>query len=152
MSFLATAIAVLITSSLPNPTLTPGAINPEVTQANIHETICVLGWTRIIRPPEHYTERLKRRQIRQYGYHDLRLRDYEEDHLIPLALGGSPTDPANLWPEPRHAADGWTAEMKDELEVELSRRVCAEEIPLDQARSAIALNWHDAYTRYVTGR
>ena len=28
--------------------------------------------------------------------------DYEEDHLIPLELGGSPTSPLNLWPEPGH--------------------------------------------------
>jgi hypothetical protein len=26
--------------------------------------------------------------------------DYEEDHAISLELGGHPTDPANLWPEP----------------------------------------------------
>ena len=26
--------------------------------------------------------------------------DYQEDHLISLELGGNPTDPRNLWPEP----------------------------------------------------
>jgi hypothetical protein len=31
-------------SPLPNPTLTPGAIDPNVTQANIETTICVRGW------------------------------------------------------------------------------------------------------------
>ena len=34
--------------------------------------------------------------------------DYQEDHLISLELGGNPTDPRNLWPEPypRAVADG----------------------------------------------
>jgi len=102
-------------AGLPNPRLTPGALNPDVTQANIDSTICVRGWTRTIRPPERYTERLKRRQIREYGYADRRLSHYEEDHLISLELGGSPTDPRNLWPEPHHVAGGWGSFTKDRL-------------------------------------
>jgi hypothetical protein len=79
-------------AALPNPRLTPGALNPAVTQANIDETICRRGgYTKSIRPDEGYTEGLKREGIRQYGYSDHRLRDYEEDHLIPLELGGSPS-------------------------------------------------------------
>jgi hypothetical protein len=31
-------------SDIPNPLLTPGAINPEVTQANIQQTVCVEGY------------------------------------------------------------------------------------------------------------
>ena len=32
--------------------------------------------------------------------------DYQEDHLISLELGGHPTDPRNLWPEPHpHATE-----------------------------------------------
>ena len=94
-------------SPLPNPTLTPGAIDPNVTQANIDTTIYVRGWTRTVRPPEDYTERLKHQQIREYGYSDTRLGDYEEDHLIPLEIGGSPDNPRNLWPEPHKAPGGW---------------------------------------------
>lgn len=68
--------------ALPNPRLTPGATNPAVTQADIHSTICVRGYTRTIRPPERYTERLKRHQIRAYGYRDREIWHYEEDHLL----------------------------------------------------------------------
>lgn len=136
-------------SSLPDPRLTPGAVNPAVTQQNIASTICVRGWTRTVRPPERYTEELKRQQIREYGYRNRRLRDYEEDHLVPLDLGGAPTDPHNLWPEPRYPADGWTADRKDELEAALVRLVCAGRLPLDAARAAIARDWHAAYRRYV---
>jgi hypothetical protein len=78
----------------PDPTLTPGAINSGVTQANIKSTICVRGYTKTIRPPARYTTALKRQQIKQYGFSDKKLSDYEEDHLVSLELGGHPTDPA----------------------------------------------------------
>jgi hypothetical protein len=65
----------------------PGATNLAVTQATIGETVCVRGWTRAVRPPERYTRALKRHQIREYGYTDRRLGEYEEDHLIPFDLG-----------------------------------------------------------------
>ena len=42
-----------------SPMLTPGALNPDVTQVNIHSTICVPGWTATIRPPPDYTDALK---------------------------------------------------------------------------------------------
>lgn len=145
------ALALSGIPSLPNPALTPGAVNPAVTQANIGSTICVRDWTRTVRPPERYTERLKWEQIRAYGYSDRRLRDFEEDHLIPLDLGGSPTDPRNLWPEPRNPADGWGARRKDRLEVTLARDVCRGTLTLDAARKAIATNWKAAYVRYVGG-
>jgi hypothetical protein len=120
---------------LPDPVRTPGAVNPGVTQARIDETICRRGWTRTVRPPERYTEALKRRQIREYGYHDRRLGDYEEDHLIPLELGGAP--------------GGWGSYRKDRLENRLRRLVCAGRLPLATARRAIARNWIAAYRKYA---
>jgi len=84
----------------PLPSLTPGAANPDVTQANIQQTICKSGWTATIRPPVSYTNNLKTEGIAAYGYSDSKLKDYEEDHFIPLEIGGNPTDPKNLWPEP----------------------------------------------------
>jgi hypothetical protein len=59
---------------------------------------------------------LKRRQIRAFAYSDRRLRDYKEDHLVPLELGGDPSDPRNLWPKPKEAPAGWGADRKDEPE------------------------------------
>lgn len=133
----------------PDPRITPGAINRAVDQANIGETICVRGYSRSIRPPEEYTERLKHLGIRQYGYSDRRLRDYEEDHLISLALGGSPTDPHNLWPEPHHVIGGWGSYTKDRLEDRLHRLVCQRRVPLVQAQRDIAGDWIAAYKRYI---
>lgn len=137
-------------SSLPDPRLTPGATNPDVTQENIGETICVRGWTRTIRPPQQYTNALKLQQIRQY-YGTGRTADFEEDHLIPLTIGGHPTAPENLWPEPMIAADTWRADDKDLLERVLNNLVCQRRLSLAAAQRAIATNWKTAYTVYVTG-
>lgn len=133
-------------SDLPDPSLTPGATNPVVTQATIASTVCVKGWTKTVRPPAYYTNKLKRAQIREYGYADTSVRDYEEDHLIPLSVGGNPTDPRNLWPQPRTSE--WNAKRKDELEFAVYMGVCHGEVSLAEAQHAFAANWIDAYRRY----
>ncbi|PPK46065.1 hypothetical protein B0G57_10389 [Trinickia symbiotica] len=145
------AYAVLfpLAQAVPKPRLTPGVLNPDVTQATIHSTICVKGYTRTIRPEEGYTRRLKREQIAAYGYTDRRLRDYEEDHLVSLELGGSPTDPRNLWPQPHHVVGGWGSYAKDRLENKLKSLVCKGRLPLADAQSAIASDWIGAYKRFV---
>ena len=145
----AAAVPVLAQSSRPDPAATPGALNPAVTQATIGETICVRGWTRTVRPPAEYTYELKRRQIRAAGYADGRLRDYEEDHLVPLELGGSPDDERNLWPEPRQSADGWDADRKDDLELVLNGLVCSGRLSLAEAQRVIATDWVAAYRRFM---
>jgi hypothetical protein len=67
-------------------------------------------------------------------------------HLIPLSVGGNPTDIRNLWPEPRHSE--WGADRKDELEFALYMGVCHGEVSLDEARHAFSTNWIEAYKRY----
>lgn len=133
-------------ADLPVPSLTPGATDPSVTQQNIQATICVRGYTRTVRPPANYTNRLKKRQIREYGYADTNPRHYEEDHLIPLEIGGDPRDPRNLWPEPRGGL--WNAKEKDRLENLLHREVCDGELPLRTAQSEIAHDWIRADRKY----
>jgi hypothetical protein len=126
-------------NGLPDPTCTPGVADPRVTQQDILSTICVSGYTTRVRPPSSYTNMLKREQIKQYGYADTNLADYEEDHLIPLELGGHPTDPRNLWPEPLSGA--YPATRKDGVENSLHSRVCAGLMTLAAAQTAIARNW-----------
>jgi hypothetical protein len=108
--------------------LTPGVVNPDVTQATIRTTICVPGYSRSIRPPSSYTSRLKVEQMRAYGLSGSPS-GFQEDHLISLELGGHPTDPRNLWPEayPR-------AGRVDVRENELHRRVCDGSMTLAAAR------------------
>ena len=111
-----------------SPTLTPGALNPNVTQANIHETICLRGWTKTVRPPVEYTNALKVKQMRDYGLGGDPA-DFQEDHLISLELGGDPRDPRNLWPEPYPRA----AEV-DRIENELNAKVCSGALSLADAQ------------------
>jgi len=113
---------------LADPMRTPGVLNPNVTQANIRSTICRDGWTATIRPPVSYTNAVKRRQMRQYGETGS-MSDYQEDHLISLELGGNPTDPRNLWPEPYPRASD-----VDQIENELNAEVCSGRLTLAEAQ------------------
>jgi hypothetical protein len=115
-------------SILADPVRTPGVVNPNVTQANIRSTICRRGWTATIRPPVSYTNALKVKQMRQYGETGSPS-DYQEDHLISLEMGGNPTDPRNLWPEPYPRA----AEM-DQTENQLNSEICDGQLTLAQAQ------------------
>jgi hypothetical protein len=124
---------------LPDPACTPGSLNPAVTQATIHQTICVSGYTATIRPPVSESNRLKRLAATAYGVTDS-LSNYEGDHLIALELGGAPDDIANFWDEP-HA----TSFAKDQLENHLRSDVCAGRAPLAEAQHAIATDWVGAY-------
>ena len=137
-------------ADLPDPRMTPGATDPAVTQANIHKTVCVKGYTKTVRPPAHRTNKIKKRQIRAYGYADADPKHYEEDHLIALSIGGHPTDERNLWPQPRKSE--WGAAKKDQLEFVLYRMVCAGEIPLGEAQREMAGDWIAAWKRHVPGR
>jgi hypothetical protein len=137
--------------SLPDPLLTPGAINPAVTQDNIKQTICRPGWTKTIRPSSSYIVRIKRAGMLAYNYPLKRWSDYVEDHRIPLEVGGDPKDPLNLWPQLIYSPDGWDDRLKNDLEDTLHRQVCSGVISLADAQAAFRGNWHLAYWRDVKG-
>ena len=122
---------------------TPGAFNPAVTQATIRSTICVSGWTSSVRPPSSYTTAMKEQQKPSYGEQNIANGDLEEDHLVPLELGGNPHDPTNLWPEPRQTIAPPTqgAETKDQEESQLKQQVCSGQMTLDAARQKILADW-----------
>ena len=132
---------------LPDPRCTPGVYNSSVTQSTITSTICVSGWTATVRPPTSYTNPLKAAGIIDYGYSNTSMSAYEEDHLVPLELGGSPRDPGNLWPEPHSGTRN--SYTKDGIETKLKNAVCSGRITLSAARSAIRSNWTTALQ--VTG-
>jgi hypothetical protein len=111
-----------------NPTITPGALNPDVTQATIDSTICVSGWTKTVRPPSTYTHALELRQLPQYSESGPTT-GFQEDHFISLELGGAPTDPRNLWPEPQPRAG-----EVDKIENQLNQEVCSGKISLAEGQ------------------
>lgn len=120
---------------LPDAACTPGATNPAVTPQTMGQTICARGWTKTVRPPTSVTDPLKRQQLAAYGYTGSP-RGYEEDHLIPLELGGAPSDPKNLWPE-----RGASPNPKDDVEDAANHEVCSGRMPLATAQQAIARDW-----------
>ena len=136
---------------LPNNSVTPGALNPAVTQSNIYSTICVSGYTKTIRPPVSYTNRLKYSQLDSgYNYRgDTSAHDYEEDHLVPLEVGGSPSSIKNLWPQPWLVT--WSAGKKDRLENKMHSLVCNGSISLGAAQKVFMTNWIAGYQKYVAG-
>lgn len=120
---------------LPDPGCTPGATNPAVTQADIASTICHPGYSASVRPPESYTEALKRRLMLSYGA-KYPMHSYELDHLLSLELGGAPSDPRNLWPE-----YGGSPNAKDKVEDAAHQAVCDHRITLIVAQHGITTNW-----------
>ena len=90
--------------------------------------------------------------LRRYGLPPGTHPDYEIDHLIPLCLGGS-DDLSNLWAQPRRSiGKEWNAEAKDRLERRMCDLVCAGQIDIAAAQTALATDWIDAYQKYYEGR
>jgi hypothetical protein len=132
---------------LPDPTVTPGATNPAVTQASIKKTICKSGYTEAIRPSDAYTKALKMKQLKSGPYASTEKPSaFEEDHLIPLEVGGHPRDVRNLWPQPRAIAMG--AAQKDRMENRIKALVCAGRLQLGEAQNAFRGDWTVAYRKY----
>ena len=121
--------------SQPDPSCSPGALNPAVTQATIGQTICVSGYSKSVRPPESITNKEKLASMAAYGDSGSPS-EFEYDHLVSLELGGAPNDPRNLWPEP-----GNSPNPKDSIENALHRLVCSGQMPLGQAQKIIATGW-----------
>ncbi len=124
------------------------ALNPNVTQRTIRTTICISGWTDTVRPPQSFTDALKRKQLvgfapRHAGDKNWTAAATEEDHRMPLELGGAPTDEHNLSPEeyPR-------ARDKDADETSFRRAVCAGKLTLSEAQQRFAAKWLGPWPDY----
>jgi hypothetical protein len=140
----------------------PGVVNPDITQANIDQTICNPQWsTDSIRPPRSYTNHLKQQQLAAAHATDKAPGHYEEDHIVSLELGGHPRDPRNLWPErwgtpghpltsrgpfPAHLVG---AKAKNTTENALHREVCHGTLTLREAQFIIATDWFKYYREKV---
>jgi hypothetical protein len=148
---LATVLITVVLLTLPKPILAqsiaqppvPGAIDPHVTQANIHETICKPGYTTTVR---NVPKAMKAFIYRRDGMKRKRGVCCEIDHEISLELGGANV-PKNLWAQPYRPTPG--AHEKDALEDRLHALVCASIITLAEAQKEIAGNWYAAYLNHI---
>lgn len=148
---LATLVACLNPAAraggLPDRQFTPGTTNAAISEQQYRAQCNAKGWTRLYRPAVSFTNSLKKLQMKQYGYPLADIRDFEEDHLIPLCLAGAPQDPANLWPQPRFGE--WSADRKDALEAKLCRLACDGKVPLAETQREIATDWIVAYRKHM---
>lgn len=140
---------------LPDPAVVTGIQNPAVNQANIRSTLCVANWTKTVRPPTSYTDKL-RAQLTPPGH---KPGDGEGDHAWPIEDGGMPgpvplSDPAqttlflhSFWWQ--IYADRYGARVKDVLESNLHRRLCAGTITIQKAHDALIPNWLAGYQQFV---
>ncbi len=121
-----------------------GALNPDVSQGTIAQTICVPGYTKSVRPATSYTNGVKVLLLKRAGLDPSTASDYELDHVIPLALGGHPRNTDNLQLQP------WeVAKRKDRIEVKLQCLVCSGQLTLNRAQVEILEDWQAAYHRYA---
>jgi len=121
---------------IPNARLTPGAVGT-VTLSQL----CTDGAGMERRAPSSVQHAV----FHEYGMDGAPSQEYEVDHLITPALGGT-DDIRNLWPEP-YSPD-WNAHVKDELEDRLHDLVCQGKLDLPTAQHDIATNWIAAYKKY----
>ena len=124
-----------------------GALDPDVRQATIGQTICVPGYTTAVRPPLNYTHGVKRMLLKRTGRDRARAFEYELDHIIPLGLGGHPRKLENL--ELQLWAGQSGAKRKDRIEATLQCMVCSGQVTLADAQREILTDWQTAYHRYA---
>ena len=122
------------------------ALNPDVDEDTIDRTICESGYTKSVRPATSYTNRVKKKLMRDAGIDEARIGDYELDHIVPLALGGHPRKLSNLMLQPWEGEHG--AKAKDMLEVRLQSLVCHGKLDLTDAQVCIAQDWEACAVQY----
>ena len=120
------------------------ALNPDVTPDTIAPTICVPGYTASVRPASSYVAGIKLKISSDAGLAPDVGGAMILDHIIPLALGGHPRQPSNL--QLQNVAE---SHRKDRIEVKLQCLVCSAQVQLEEARSAIAMDWEAAYHQFA---
>jgi hypothetical protein len=131
------------TSPAPQAQTVPAeALNPDVRQDTIQQTICVPGYTASVRPSTSYTNGIKLKLLRERGLPATEASAMELDHRVPLALGGHPRNLLNLRLQRWEGDDG--AKKKDALERKLQREVCAGRVKLEAAQRQMYFDWRSA--------
>jgi hypothetical protein len=124
----------------PDGRLSPGVIDPSVTQTQI----CTAGYTAGAR---NVSEATKKAILTEYGVSLKDAGKYEVDHRISLELGGS-NDPKNLWAQPYTNlinGENLGARQKDVVETGLKHQICKKQITMSDAQYVIVHDWVGCY-------
>jgi cytochrome c-type biogenesis protein CcmH/NrfF len=127
-----------------------GALNPDVTQDTIAQTICLPGYTKSVRPAAGYASDVKRILMERAGMNPGSAQYYELDYVIPLALGGHPTDRRNFALQILEGKNG--AKRKDRIEAKLQCMVCSGQVTIADAQREILTDWQAAYQRHAQAK
>ena len=134
---------------LEDPTCTPGAISPAVTQANLASTIRRKGgYTSGIRPCRVRDGQGEETECRLLRLHRTHGRCRARPPHQP-ATRRRPNDYRNLWVEPAdpgHRSGSGVNNNKDPVETKLHTTLCKDQITLAAAQHAIVTNWTTALT------
>jgi hypothetical protein len=111
----------------------PGAIaSPGPTVAQL----CSGGYVKKATPPPSVTDPIKAAQLAAGNYTDRDPAHYVEDQLVPIELGGAPTDQRNLWPQTTAMAA-----VKERDERHTHTEVCAGHMTLAAAQAQMVASW-----------
>lgn len=132
------AIAAAL-SFLPDPNLTPGVVDTNVTAE-------MLRVPAFIKARRNVPVSEKKEVFARYGIPWSQHSRFEIDHYVPLCIGGVNTI-SNLWPEVWGGKYG--AHAKDRIECFLHRRVNKGQMTLQEAQSAFLDGpWTNAFSKY----
>jgi len=137
--------AIACTTWPPSVALPDRALTPGVVASADAAIICAPGYDRQTRPSAAEQAHNKALILERYGIARQHGNQYEDDHLIPICLGGDPHALENQWAQPWPAAH-----KKDEVEAAACRHVCATlrasgpdaaNLLLHQLQAAFAHDW-----------
>lgn len=143
----------LLGNTWPNPACTKGAFNPDVMEpcteapcqgsgrGNIDQTICKSGWVeaelnRLF--PTAESDKVKAALMRAEGLSGP-ASQYQLNHYLAVADGGSPNDLTNLWVLPEAGISG--AHEKEVEDNQLHQRICSGSLSVDEALTQIRTDW-----------
>lgn len=113
--------ALLLVSTLQFNTAISGELNPNVTQDNLQDTVCMPGYVLSIRPPSSYTQAWEK--VNGGGV------DTIVDHKGPICAGFSPTDYGNF--QLQYKAESYRKDVTERLVCKL---LCEGRLTLKEAQ------------------
>ena len=145
------ALLVLLagcSSAPPKPRpMPPEVLNPEVTPANVRETICRPDYVAAQQPGAAERRMVERDLLQRTGTDPELAATFVIDEIVPIGLGGNGHERRNL--ELQTPRGEYGANNRRALARELQKRVCTGKLDLREAQSMMWNDWHGAYREFV---